>query len=144
MDNSKGTKLEKLLEFMKLNKAITPTEIRNKFGQDFYVSKGILYLKLQYGVEFQTKKDGKNVVSYMRLTEPTKFPKKRKKKDAPAVVAVPVKTKKVAPVKIQPVKAKAAMAKKSEKTPITLAAPGPSSYTVDPAFDDYSDIADLA
>jgi len=84
---------ELALEVLKLNKAVTPSEIDKHVGGE-YSSKYICQLRKR-GFEFEVSKDGRNVVSYTLIKEPKNVEEIRtgtKKQKA-------VKAKKVAPVK---------------------------------------------
>ena len=163
---------ELALEVIKLNKAITPSEIDKHVGGE-YSSKYICQLRKR-GFEFEVTKDGRNVVSYTLTKEPKNVEEIRsgtKKQKAPKVakakkVAVkapvakaPVKTavKTKAPVKVSTKKeddAKAAnlakikeVAKKLDtlrETFVPEKKPLPvSSVAVDSDFDEVTDVREL-
>jgi hypothetical protein len=111
---------ELALEVLKLNKAVTPSEIDKHVGGE-YSSKYICQLRKR-GFEFEVTKDGRNVVSYTLTKEPKNAAEIRggtkKQKTVKAKKAAPVKTVAKAPVKA-PVKAAA----KATKTPAKAATP---------------------
>lgn len=61
--------LLKVLELARSKSSLTPTEINDHIGKGNYASKHVLYLKI-LGYEFDTAKDGRNVVSYSLVKEP--------------------------------------------------------------------------
>lgn len=107
---------ELALEVIKLNKAITPSEIDKHVGGE-YSSKYICQLRKR-GFEFEVVKDGRNVVSYTLVKEPKNAAdiragtKKQKAVKAPKApkVAVAKKVAVKAPVKTA-VKTKAPVTK---------------------------------
>jgi len=116
---------ELALEVLKLNKAVTPSEIDKHVGGE-YSSKYICQLRKR-GFEFEVTKDGRNVVSYTLTKEPKNVAEIRggtkKQKAVKVKKATPVKTVAKAPAKATktPVKTSA------KKEPAKAATPAQES-----------------
>lgn len=110
---------ELALEVIKLNKAVTPSEIDKHVGGE-YSSKYICQLRKR-GFEFEVVKDGRNVVSYTLVKEPKNAADIRAGTKKQKAVKAPKAPKAVKPVKA-PVTKKVAV-KAPVKTAVKTKAP---------------------
>lgn len=156
------------LEIMKEGVAVTPTDIDAHVGTGKYSSKYVSFLKRD-GFVIETKKDGRNVVSYTLVSRPAEdalpshaFPRKAKvekpklaKAAAKKVVKAPakkaVKAKKVAAKKSEGfvVPAKKSVSKPSKNLEQIVEEQENQTFAVDSAFDEMaegfdSSVRDLA
>ena len=118
---------ELALEVLKLNKAVTPSEIDKHVGGE-YSSKYICQLRKR-GFEFEVTKDGRNVVSYTLIKEPKNATEIRggtKKQKVVKVKKAVVKTIVKAAVKT-PAKATKTPVKTPKKEPAKTATPAQKS-----------------
>lgn len=127
---SNGVRPEiRALGVIKLNKPVTPSEINTHVGAGDYAAKYISFLKTRYGFEFTVQKDGRKVVSYTLIKEPSNADALRATK--PPVKNVVEKTKSAGKVNVP-------TAKKPDTTTKTFGSSGEvSSYGIDPDFDSY-------
>lgn len=100
---------ELALEVIKLNKAVTPSEIDKHVGGE-YSSKYICQLRKR-GFEFEVTKDGRNVVSYKLVKEPKNAEEIRSGTKKQKVVKTKATKTPKAPVKTKTVAVKAAVKK---------------------------------
>lgn len=107
------------LQLFTVGKSVSPTEINTHVGRGDYAAKYISFLRNRHGFEFTVQKDGRTVVSYTMVSEPSNAAEVRAKAD-PAVADVAKRAKAVftkAAKASKPVKAKL-----SKQTPVAKAA----------------------
>lgn len=107
------------LQLFTVGKSVSPTEINTHVGRGDYAAKYISFLRNRHGFEFTVQKDGRTVVSYTMVSEPSNAAEVRAKAD-PAVADVATRAKAVftkAAKASKPVKAKL-----SKQTPVAKAA----------------------
>lgn len=90
------------LAVMQVGKPVTPSEINACVGTGDYAAKYISFLKNRYGFDFSVQKNGRQVVSYTMLKEPSNVaelrgaqPKQKVAKVKAPKVAKPSKAQKV-------------------------------------------------
>lgn len=126
---------EKLLEIMPLGVPVSPDQIDKHLDHGPYSSKNISFLR-RLGFEIETKKEGKNVISYTIINEPANASDIRSGR-----VNRGMKVRKEKPIKAKKEKSVAApIAIPTREEPVaTLHS---DSYSVDPDWDN-TDISDL-
>jgi hypothetical protein len=98
---SNGVRPEiRALAVMQMGKPVTPSEINACVGTGDYAAKYISFLKNRYGFDFSVQKNGRQVVSYTMLKEPSNVAELRgaqpkQKAVKVAKVAKPSKAQKV-------------------------------------------------
>lgn len=104
------------LQLFTVGKAVTPTEINTHVGRGDYAAKYISFLRNRHGFEFTVQKDGRTVLSYTLVSEPSNAAEVRARADASAPaaktkVAKAPKVKAAKPVKVRQSKQTAPVAK---------------------------------
>lgn len=126
---SNGVRPEiRALGVITLNQPVTPSEINAHVGVGDYAAKYISFLKTKYGFDFTVQKDGRKIVSYTLIKEPSNADELR-------ATTPPVKTVKAAPgPKGQ--KINVPTAKRPDATAKQFGTTGEvSAYGIDPDFD---------
>lgn len=126
---SNGVRPEiRALGVIKLNKPVTPSDINAHVGVGDYAAKYISFLKTKYGFDFTVQKDGRKIVSYTLIKEPSNV-------DALRATTPPVKATATSPgPKGQ--KVNVPTAKKPDATVRQFGSSGEvSSFGVDADFD---------
>lgn len=129
---SNGVRPEiRALGVIHLNKPVTPTEINKHVGTGDYAAKYISFLRTRFGFEFTAQKDGRKIVSYTLIKEPSNA-------EALRNTQPPVK-------KAKNEKLNVPVARKSEEKTFNKNDVA-SSYSIDKDFDniDLSDFKDVA
>ena len=104
------------LQLFTVGKAVTPTEINTHVGRGDYAAKYFSFLRNRHGFEFTVQKDGRTVLSYTLVSEPSNAAEVRARADASAPaaktkVAKAPKVKAAKPVKVRQSKQTAPVAK---------------------------------
>ena len=109
------------LQLFTVGKAVTPTEINTHVGRGDYAAKYISFLRNRHGFEFTVQKDGRTVLSYTLVSEPSNAAEVRARADASAPAA---KTKVAKAPKVKSAKAaKPVKVRQSKQTaPVAKAA----------------------
>lgn len=88
------------LQLFEVGKAVTPSEINAHVGRGDYAAKYISFLRGRHGFDFSVQKDGRTVVSYTLISEPSNAAEVRAKATAaPAAKATKTKVAKAPKVK---------------------------------------------
>lgn len=100
------------LQLFEVGKAVTPKEINAHVGRGDYAAKYMSFLKNRHGFTFTVQKDGREVVSYTLVAEPTNAAEVRAK----ATEVAPAKEAKIKVPKVKAEKKAKVKVRKSKQT----------------------------